>query len=93
VIRIEDLVHHDPGFDAAGNAVLIRRAMPEGFSEASPVDRLTYRRRVEAEAAQVAVAAAHAIMPSRPPGYGQMSAASRRAWWLKAEQESRGAKR
>ena len=90
MITLDELQHHDPGFDAAGNAVLIRRAMPEGFGEASPVDRLTYRRRVEAEAAQVAVAAAHAIMPARPSGYQDWSASDRRSWWLKAEQAAKG---
>jgi hypothetical protein len=93
MIKIEDLVHHDPGFDAAGNAVLIRRAMPEGFGEASPVDRLTHRRRVEREAQEVSVAAAHAIMPSRPAGYENWPASTRRSWWLQAEKTARGAKR
>jgi hypothetical protein len=93
MIKIEDLVHHDPGFDSAGNAVLIQKPLPQGFGEASPVDRLTHRRRVEREAQEVAVAAAHAIMPSRPPGYEGWSAPARRSWWLQAEQTARGAKR
>jgi hypothetical protein len=93
MIKIEDLVHHSPGFDAAGNAVLIQKPFPAGFAEAPPGDRLTYRRRVEAEAAQVAVAAAHAIMPSRPAGYQNWPASERRSWWLQAEKNAKGANR
>jgi hypothetical protein len=93
MIKIEDLVHHEPGFDSAGNAVLIRRAMPEGFSEAKPLDRLAHRRRVEREAQEVAVAAAHAIMPARPAGYENWSATSRRSWWIQAEKNAKGMNR
>jgi hypothetical protein len=90
MITLDELQHHEPGFDAAGNAVLIQKPLPEGFSTASPVDRLTHRRRVEREAQEVSVAAAHAIMPARPPGYQGWSAPARRSWWLKAEQAAKG---
>jgi hypothetical protein len=90
MITLDELQHHDPGFDAAGNAVLIQKPFPAGFNEAPPGDRLCHRRAVEREANAVAVAAAHAIMPSRPAGYENWPATSRRAWWLKAEQAAKG---
>jgi hypothetical protein len=82
MIDISDLKHHIAGRDAQGRPVLVQKPLPAEFSTASAVSRLSYRRAVENEEQEVVAAAKYATMPDRPVGYRQMSAASRRAWWI-----------
>jgi len=81
-IDVSKLEFHRAGYDIHKQPVLVQKPLPAEFATASPVSRLSYRRAVENEEQEVVAAAKYATMPDRPVGYRQMSAASRRAWWL-----------
>jgi len=93
MIDLTDLKHHVAAPDAAGRPVLVQKPLPPEFATASPGSRLVYRRSIQAEEQEVIIAARRAIMPPRPPGYDQMSAMSRRAWWLLAEKSQKETRR